>query len=161
MIDGEIVDAAAAGGEAGSIGTMIGYHVPSHVLPHRWGQVSGVDGGFVLSHGQPNEMLRAADVAFVQTERVPFPPERVRFPRLTPDLAVEVVPPNDRLEEVAAKTAPWLESGVRLMWIVGPSRRTVAIRVPGQTMRVPSEGEELDGSDVLPDFRVPVAEIFV
>ena len=90
-----------------------------------------------------------------------LPPERARFRRLAPELAVEVVPPVDRPEEVAAKMAPWLEVGVRLLWIVDPRQRTVAIPVPGQTAREPSEGEELDGGDALRDFRAPVAEPFV
>ena len=44
-----------------------------------------------------------------------------------PDLAAEVISPNDRYAEVDEKVAAWLESGTRLMLVVTPRRRTVAV----------------------------------
>jgi len=158
LIDGELFEVTPAGGEASSVGAMIGYFLTSHVRANRLGQVYGADGGFVPFPDR--ETLCAPAVAFVRTERVPPPPEHDRFLRLAPDLAVEVVSPYDRPGEVAAKAAMWLDAGVRLLWVVDPRARTVAVHVPNQAARVLGMGDDLDGGDVLPDFRVPVAELF-
>ena len=54
----------------------------------------------------------------------------------------------------------YLEAGVPLVLVVDPRRRTVRVRTPGGGDRLLTEGDELDGGAVLPDFRVPVARLF-
>jgi Uma2 family endonuclease len=73
---------------------------------------------------------------------------------------VEVISPYDSVREVADKAAMWLEAGGRLVWVVDPRARTVAIHAAGRPVRVLTEADELDGGDVLPDFRVAVADLF-
>ena len=160
LIAGRLVEVTPAGGEASSIGAVVSYHLTDYVLPHRLGRVYGADGGFVLYYGQPREMIRVPDVAFVRTERVPPPEERARFPRLAPDLVVEVISPDDRGSGVAAQAAMWLEAGVPLLWVVDPPARSVRGHAPDQATRVLGGGDELDGGAVLPGFRVLVRELF-
>lgn len=160
LIDGRIVEVAPAGGEASSRGMWIGTLLSNHVVPQRLGRVYGADGGFVLYPRETNEMLRVPDVAFVRADRVPPPEQHARFLRLAPDLVVEVVSPNDSVREVADKAAMWLTAGVRLAWVVDPRARTVATYAPDQSVRVLGEGDDLDGGEVLPHFRVRVSELF-
>ena len=54
----------------------------------------------------------------------------------------------------------WLDAGVRLVWVVDPPARTVTVYGPDQVPRVLREGDELDGGEVLPDFRLPLSAIF-
>ena len=54
----------------------------------------------------------------------------------------------------------WLEAGVRLAWGVDPDSRSVAVHAQGRPVRVLGEEDDLDGGDVLPDFRMRVADIF-
>jgi Uma2 family endonuclease len=61
---------------------------------------------------------------------------------------------------VRRKAALYLDHGVRLVWIVLPRQRTVSVLLPGQPERVLHERDELDGGDVIPGFRLPVASIF-
>ena len=158
LIDGELVEMSPAGGDSSTVGATVLAYLDNHVRPRRLGKVYNADGGFVLFPGR--NLVRAADVAFVRADRLPPPPERRGFPRLAPDLVVEVISPTDRLSDVLATVAMWLEAGVRLLWLVDPDRRTVAVHEPGRGPRVLGEGEELDGGEVLPDFRVAVAELF-
>ncbi len=125
---------------------------------HGLGEVTAPDGGYELE--QDPDTVLAPDVAFVRADRVPRPEEHARFLRLAPDLAVEVVSPHDATREVAAKAAMWLDAGVRLVWVVDPSARTVAVHAPGRPVRILAPEDELDGGEVLPSFRVPVAELF-
>jgi Uma2 family endonuclease len=160
LVDGRIVEVAPAGGEASSTGMIAGYYLMGHVMPHELGRVYGADGGFVLFPGEERELLRAPDVAFVRADRVPPPAQHARFLRLPPDLVVEVVSPSDGQAAVAVKAALWIEGGVRLVWVADPASRTVDVWESGRSVRTLGVGDELDGGDVLPGFRLPIAELF-
>lgn len=160
LIDGRIVEVAPAGGEASSIGVMTAALLIGHVMPRGLGRVYGADGGFVLYPRTEREMLRSPDAAFVRADRVPPPEQHARFLRLAPDLVVEVVSPGDSAREVTEKVAVWLDAGVRLAWVVDPRARTVALHTPEEPVRVLGEDDQLDGGEVLPDFRVRVADLF-
>jgi Uma2 family endonuclease len=158
LIDGELVEMPPSGGEASSVGTMVIYHLVSHVVPRKLGKIYGADGGFVIFPGR--DLMRVPDVAFVSADRLPPPAEHRGFLRLAPDLVVEVVSPSDRMTDVMAKVAMWLEAGVGLVWVVEPDERVVTVVGPDRTPRRLGVGDELDGGEVLPDFRVAVAELF-
>jgi Uma2 family endonuclease len=76
-----------------------------------------------------------------------------------PDLAVEILSPDDRMTRVQRKLRFYLENGVRLVWLIDPENRIVTVMTtPGESVTL-SEEAELDGVDVLPGFRVRVREI--
>jgi Uma2 family endonuclease len=77
-----------------------------------------------------------------------------------PNLAVEVVCPTDRVEDVHRKVDQYLESGIRLVWILWPQTHTVRIYVADETTRELGPDDTLDGGDVLPGFSVRVGELF-
>lgn len=62
--------------------------------------------------------------------------------------------------EIAAKVQMWLDVGVRLVWVVYPSRHIITVHRGDQPMQTLDETATLNGGDVLPGFVVPVAEIF-
>jgi Uma2 family endonuclease len=80
---------------------------------------------------------------------------------IPPDLAIEVVSPNDLYEEIEEKVTEYLGAGVRLVWVVNPSTKTVLVRRPNKTCTALHANDTLSGEDVLPGFTVPVAELFV
>jgi Uma2 family endonuclease len=158
LVDGELVEMAPSGGEASTIGAEVARHLGNHVVPRRLGRVFNADGGFVIFPDR--ELVRAPDVAFVGADRLPAGRAAPGYQRLAPDLAVEVVSPTDRPGEVAAKVAEYLAAGVRLVWVLEPRPRTVTVHAPDRPPVVLGEGDELDGGEVLPGFRVAVAELF-
>jgi Uma2 family endonuclease len=87
-----------------------------------------------------------------------------RFPegyvRIAPDLAVEVISPNDLAYEVDDKVEEYLRAGVRLVWVVNPQTRTVRIHRADGSIAQRREGEDLTGDDVLPGFVCPLAAVF-
>jgi Uma2 family endonuclease len=158
LIDGEPVEMTPSADESSSIGAMILGFLAQYVRERRLGRLYGADGGFVLFPDRPT--VRVPDVAFVRAERAPQGTARKSFPRLAPDLAVEVLSPSDRTSEVVAKLAMYQEAGVPLIWLVDPDNETVTVIAAGQPTRVVKQGDTLDGGDILPGFSVPVAEIF-
>jgi Uma2 family endonuclease len=98
-------------------------------------------------------------VGFVRKERLPTTTVSGFFDG-PPDLAVEVLSPDDRPREVAAKVEDWLTAGCFAVWLVDPVKHTVAIHQRGVATRVLGDADELDGGDVLPGFRVSVGEVF-
>jgi Uma2 family endonuclease len=89
---------------------------------------------------------------------VAAPPDN--FVPLAPDLAVEVLSPSDRMADAMSKVTMYLQTGVRLVWLVDPATLTVTIFRQDAAPKMVREADTLDGADVLPGFRIPVAEIF-
>ena len=158
LIDGEPVEMTPSADESSSVGATILGLLWSHVHAGRLGRLYGADGGFVLFPDRPT--VRVPDAAFVRAERAPQGQARRSFPRLAPDLVVEVLSPSDRVSEVVAKLEMYLEAGVPLIWLVDPEKMTITVIASGKSTKVLRSGDTLDGGDVLPDFTVPVAEIF-
>ena len=98
-------------------------------------------------------------MAFVTAERIGAKLAPGFFPG-PPDLAVEVLSPDDRAGEVLAKVRDWLESGCRAVWVVDPRTRTVAVYRSLSAIVVLGTAEILSGGDLLPEFRLSVSEIF-
>ena len=79
--------------------------------------------------------------------------------RGAPDLAVEIVSPDDRPGRVAEKVAFYLLNGVRLVWIIDPADRTVTVLTPDGASHVLGEDDTLENADVLPGFSTVVRDI--
>ncbi|MBI1259561.1 MAG: hypothetical protein GC204_19000 [Chloroflexi bacterium] len=78
---------------------------------------------------------------------------------LPPDLAIEVVSPNDKPIEIENKVKDYLRAGVRLFVFVYPATRSVYVFKGGEVARL-STDDTLDFSAVLPGFSLKVNEIF-
>jgi len=98
---------------------------------------------------------RAADVCFIATERVPK--NKRCFPAMAPDLAVEIIQPDDNIAEMMEKAEAFLQQGTKIVWLVFLSKREVLVcKVEGKR----SVRDVLTADSVLPDFALPVKEIF-
>ena len=77
-----------------------------------------------------------------------------------PDMAVEVVSPNDIYTEVEEKVFDWLDAGARLVVVLNPRKRAVTAYRSLERIVVHTESETLDCSDVVPGFSIAVRDIF-
>lgn len=158
LIEGVLYRMAPAGMEHGEVGVEFVFHLNSFVRGRDLGRVYGADTGFFLSH-EP-EIVVAPDAAFVRADRLPPRSRRKGYSEVVPDLVVEVASANDTQPEIDAKIARYLAAGARLVWAAYPRRRVVGVHPAGEEPREPGEGDVLDGGDVLPGFRLSVAEVF-
>jgi Uma2 family endonuclease len=109
----------------------------------------------------PRQELRP-DVAFVSYDRWPRDrpwPDTDPTP-VVPELAVEVVSPNDVAEDLLHKVKAYLEAGTQLVWVVYPPAGWVVVFEPGGRSRYLTAADELDGGTVLPEFRLRLRELF-
>lgn len=159
LIKGELRVMTPAGFEHGDIALEIGARLKRYAQQHHLGRVVGAETGFRLSRAP--DTVRAPDAAYVSAARLPPREERQQFLDVAPDLAVEVVSPSDRAIAVTEKALAWLAAGTSVVWVVYPPQRLVAVYASdGSVTHVGHDGE-LDGGDVLPGLRVPVADLFV
>lgn len=113
------------------------------------------------------EGSRTPDVMFYVGERVSeykalTPDWRERPYAIVPDLAVEVVSPNDRYSEIDAKVDAYLQDGVRLIWVIDPQRRKATVHAPDLENSVTLKGDAvLNGGDVLEGFEIALDTLFV
>ncbi len=104
--------------------------------------------------------MRTSNAAFVRRERVEATGEVEGYCSGAPDLAVEVVSPGDAYAEVEGKVAEWLRAGSRMVIVVDPSNRTVKIRRGLTEVAALTEDDEIDGADVVQEWRLPVRRLF-
>lgn len=157
LIEGELQRMAPDNMEHGGIGDNVAFPLSGHVRERCLGRVF-VNVGYTLADDPPTVL--GPDVSFVRADRVPPPDARSGFVAMAPDLAVEIVSPSNSAGEIARKVRIYLAAGVRLVWIVDPVSRTVAVHHPDRTGRILIESEALDGADVVPGFALSVAEVF-
>lgn len=157
LVRGELIMMSPSGFEHGRIVSRLNGRLERFVDEHHLGVVTGAETGFRITRNP--DTVWAPDVAFVRTERVPPEPTRGFF-QGPPDLAVEVLSPDDRAGKMLAKVHDWLSAGCRAVWVVDPEAQTVSVyRSEGEKV-VWDVSDELTGNDIIPDFRLPVAEIF-
>jgi Uma2 family endonuclease len=160
LIDGELREVSPCFGESSRVGSRINGYLFQYVDPRDLGVLFGADGGFKLSLPGQRETVVSPDVAFVRRERIPRGYDFQEFFPGVPDLAVEVESLSDEPREVAEKIGRLLDAGARLVWHVRTLRRTVVVHRPRQAPVELGQREFLDGEDVIPGFRVAVADVF-
>jgi Uma2 family endonuclease len=131
-------------------------HLLNFISPRKLGWLFGPDCGFVIGP----RTVRKPDISVVRAERLPAGQIGAGWVTMAPDLAVEVISPNDSAQELDAKVEQLLEAGTRLLWVVNPTLRTVRVYRADRSVALLRSGEVLDGEDVLPGFRCEVKALF-
>jgi Uma2 family endonuclease len=143
--------------EHGDLAMTIGGELRAYVRAHRLGRVTS-EVGFRLADDP--DTVRAPDVAFIRNDRLPTGDAARGYFRGAPDLAVEVISPNDRYTEVDEKVAEWLQHGCRLVLVVNPRRRTVAVHRADGSVSVLGIDGALDGEEVIPGWSLALSDLF-
>ncbi len=156
LVRGELRHMSPVGRPHGKFATRLARHLDVFVEAHDLGEVH-VETGFYLE--QSPDTVRAPDVAFISKERLATQSEEGFF-TVAPDLAVEIVSPGETADEVQEKVELYLAHGARLVWVLYPHRKMVVVQRADGTAQRLRAGDTLDGEDVLPGFRLALAELF-
>jgi Uma2 family endonuclease len=155
LVRGVIISMPPPGGRHGLCCSRVDRRLGAFVDEHQLGYVLSNDTGLVVERGP--DTVRGADVAFWSKERLAEVPDG--YIQVPPDLAVEVVSPNDHYSKVQRKVREYVRSGVRLIWVLDPEDRSVTVYGSARRSQLLSETDTLDGEDVVPGFRCKVADL--
>ncbi len=97
---------------------------------------------------------RAPDISFVRNERLSL--ITPGYPTMAPDLAIEIISPNDRVDAVFDKAGLYVERGVQEVWLVLPQARQILVYTPGAISGVKTTLQ----SSVLAGFVLNLKDIF-
>lgn len=155
LVRGRLVRSPRPAPLHGALTIRIGRKLDEFV-EHAGGGVVLADVGAILARDP--DTVRGPDIAFYSTDRIPESGYSGGFWG-PPDLAVEILSPSNRSPDVTAKVADYVAAGVRLVWVLDPQARSVAVHRPGAPTRVLRSDGILEGEDVLPGFRLPLAAV--
>ncbi len=113
--------------------------------------------GFVL--GRHPATVRGPDLAVLATRRFPAA-DHPGFVEGAPELVIEIVSPSNRAADIRERVADFLHAGARLVWVIDPGSRSATVHEPDGPTRHLTSDDHLDGRDLLPGLRVPVASLF-
>jgi len=159
LVDGILYEMEPPGAAHGVVAMRIGMLLAEHVIERGLGFAFASEIGFLLRSNP--DTVRAPDAGFVSQARIdavggtpagywPGPP----------DLAVEVVSPNDRRSQVEGKALDWLAAGTRAVVVLDPPLRTATVYRARDDIRVLTDDERLDLGDVVPGWSARVGDLF-
>lgn len=109
-----------------------------------------------------DNLIFIPDASFISKSKTQKPfPKRFLF---APDLAVEIVSPSNTYKEILFKTESYLRHGTKMVWVIYPDDELVDVwrMMPDGSLnkRAFKKGDSLSGEDVLPNFTLPIGDIF-
>lgn len=136
------------------------FHLKNFIRTRGLGWVFGGERLFRCFPHDPTQGRRP-DVSYLSADKLPEGPTSRGITPVPPDIAVEVVSPNDIAYDLAEKLNDYRLAGVPLVWVVYPNVRRVHVFCDGS--EVPSvlhEEDVLTGGNILPGFSVKVVDLF-
>ncbi len=155
IVDGQPEEKVKGGALHGGVGARLIGELWGHVKTNHLGGIYGADTTFMIGENQ-----RLPDIAFVATSRIPWEGEPEGIWPIAPDLAIEIVSPTDLYLKLVSKVHDYLAAGVHQVWLVSVEHRTVTVYASRTDARIFQETDEIAGGDLIPGFRLEIAELF-
>jgi Uma2 family endonuclease len=157
LIYGELIMMSPAGAQHGVVAMRFGSFLSQFVDAHDLGAVFAAETGFKIASDP--DLVRAPDVSFVRKARLAGGVPK-GFLEGVPDLAVEVLSPEDRKREAAEKIATWLAHGTAVVWEADPRTMCVLIHRVGQSPLRLGMNDTICDEPLLPGFVLPLSKVF-
>jgi Uma2 family endonuclease len=158
VIDGVRVEREPMGAFETVLASWLCYLMNSFAAGKKLGQAVN-EVLFVLNAAR--NLNRRPDVAFVSYARWTTPVV-AREPawNVVPDLAIEIVSPINLAEEIDRKITDYFQAEVRLVWVFYPDSGRVYVYQSPTHVSILERTDTLDGGEVLPGFRLPIAQLY-
>jgi Uma2 family endonuclease len=154
--NGRLVVMAPPGGIHGSIQARLAAELVVQGEKRRLGKAHA-EVGVILWRGR--DTLRGPDVAFITNQSLPVRTSKQGYLETIPELVGEILSKNDKPFKVRKKIRQYLKAGVRAVWVVDSEKRTVTEYRRDSKPRVFRNGDILTIEDIIPGFKVRVAEL--
>jgi len=136
-----------AGHEHGYLDFRLGARLEAFVTERKLGWVSGGEVG-IYTRRNPDR-VRGADIVFLSRQR-----------EVAPDPVVEIIPPEDRWQDVRQKIEECFEIGVDSVWIVEPENTAVHVYQSATDFARLGNDDVLKGDGTLAGFALRVGDLF-
>ncbi len=156
LVEGRIVEVSPTVSKHGKITGRVAHHLWLYLDENPIGDIFGAEAGFRLAP----DTVRAPDAAFVGDAKLELEEDEDKYFPFPPDLAVEVVSPGDRADDIQAKINLYIKAGTPLLWVMYSKPPYVAVYELGKPMRTVAIDGVLDGGDVLPGLQLAVAKLY-
>lgn len=157
LVDGQLVE-RKMGSESSWVGGRLHSRLDRFCEEHGVGWAFPADNGYQCFPHAPG-LVRRPDVSFIRYHRFPGGVLPKGWTKIPPDLAVEVLSPNDTTYELDEKLADYRKAGVPLIWVINPNSRVAMVHRGDGSVSHLNEDQEFSGEDVIPGFRCKVREI--
>jgi Uma2 family endonuclease len=143
-----------------AVESMVAYYLNAWRLtqPEPRGRVHSGEAGCILRRNPDTTV--GVDVVYLSPQQAAAVPAGTTLIDGPPVLAVEILSPTDRQDEITEKVQEYLTAGVAHVWVIEPIFRTAIVYRPGGVPEPLNETGELTAEPHLPGFRVRVADLF-
>lgn len=156
LIDGVLVEKTVGAIES-YLNLLLSQFLGQYVRENKLGITLGPDG--MLRYTKRKIYL--PDISFISWSQNPITEiKKQPIADLHPDLAVEVLSPNNSAKEMQKKRNDYFAWGVQLVWELDPTAREMQVYTAPETFTTVDINGTLDGGTVLPGFSLPMATLF-
>lgn len=158
IVNGELIDMGNSGAKHGYIAVVLSAALFNSVSTQKLGAIFDSSTAFKMKSGNK----RSPDISFMAKERLQGLKDLPDgFLEGAPDLAVEILSPSNTVEEIHNKLVEYFENGSRLVWVIHPKEEYVLVyRSAQQPDRLLKSTDSLNGEEIVPDFTLPIADLF-
>lgn len=158
LVNGELVNMGNSGALHGYTCSLLVMALMNYILPRQLGIILDSSTAFTMKNGNK----RSPDISFVSKEKLQGLTELPDgFLDGSPDLAIEVLSPNNTISEIDQKILEYFENGSRLVWVINLKLHYVLVyRSAQEPDRLLKQSDDLDGEDVIEGFTMPLSELF-
>ena len=155
VVNGKLEAKEMAGARHGGVTARLIGKLMNYVEQTMVGDIYTPDTTFIIGANE-----RLPDISFVAAERIPEDGEPEGIWKIAPDLAVEVISPNDFYEKVKHKLRDYFAAGVREVWLVSPENKEIVVhQSPTQSFTL-NENDDLTSETLLPGFHCKISDLF-
>jgi Uma2 family endonuclease len=159
LVGGQLVE-RNMGAESSWVGGQIHSSLNRYCRELKVGWAFPADNGYQCFPHEP-KLVRRPDVSFIRFGRLAGETPPSGWIRIAPDLAVEVISPNDTVYELEGKLEDYKRVSVPLIWVISPRSRTVRVYRSGGSCDDLHEDDVLSGEDIIPGFRCLIRDVLL
>ena len=113
--------------------------------------------GFLIEQN-PDTVIAPNGAVFVHCDLSSCPEDE--YLTVPPDIVLETWTPTGRAEEYRERASWWLNFGVKQVWELNATNRTLTIHTQNSVAQSVGLNDTLSGNDILPNLTLPVRSLF-
>jgi Uma2 family endonuclease len=169
VVEGEIIWMSPLSRRHSTIANRLARFINDYALPQKLGEAF-IETVFVLDGNRREQWVkgsRTPDVSFItQTRMTDYDADHSQDDEgepwwLAPDIAIEIISPNDRYLDVIEKVRDYLKHKVKIVWVIETRSSIVRVFTPASPDGKTFQGEDILTADsVIPHWSIVTQTIF-